>query len=180
MLRWVRGTLRCSGHPFKAVLLSRNNRDYFLMPKSTDSSCLAAESWPQIDFAWVAASNDPGIWEKIVERYSRFDDYWGLKYGVPYSELDNLRQEVFTRLSRSIGRFHPHDCQQSFLAFLKTITRNQIVSEFRKNDPQMRCRATAHETLASIPQKNSSVDQADVSEEKAAIYKQVMALISKN
>ena len=151
------------------------------MLNSTDPSCMVVtDGWPPIDFACAATSNDPGIWEKIVKRYSRLIDYWGLKYGVPHSELDNLRQEVFTRLSRSMARFQPHHGERSFLAFLKTITRNQIVSEVRKKAPQIRCRVTAYETLASIPHKSASAVQAGVSEEKAALYKQVMALISKN
>ncbi|MCH2181051.1 MAG: sigma-70 family RNA polymerase sigma factor [Mariniblastus sp.] len=139
-----------------------------------------AEPITNREFFRNASTNDPGTWETIVHRYSRLIDFWCLTYGVPRSELDNYRQEVFIRLAGSIGRFQPKFAQSSFQAFLKTITRNQVFSAHRETDPCGRAGSLPQEVLNAVAQDSPRSHQAELTEAKSALYQKTIKLIQEN
>ena len=124
-----------------------------------------------------ATSNDPYAWEKIVRVYSRLVDYWCTKFGVRGHDLKDVRQEVFLRLSRSIARFKKRNDQGSFRGFLRTITRNYIISEYRKQLTVGTGGNNAFELIHQIPDE-TELTEAQVSHEKAILYQRIMELIS--
>ena len=151
------------------------------MLNCTDSSCLGFAELPiQNDFFRDASANDPRAWETIVSRYSRLIDTWCLRYGVPRSELENYRQEVFISLAGSIGRFRPRFANGSFPAYLKTITRNLVFSANRNTDPCGRASSAPFEVLYSVPQDSASAQQAELTKERSALYKRVSGLLKEN
>ncbi len=165
----------------KASLSNFTLTNTSLMLNCNDSSCLGfAEPSIPNDFFRDATANDPRVWETIVSRYSRLIDTWCLRYGVPRSELENYRQEVFISLVGSIGRFRPRFANGSFPAYLKTITRNLVFSANRNTDPCGRASSAPHEVLSAVPQNSSSTQQATLTEERSALYKKATRLLQEN
>lgn len=82
----------------------------------------------------LASGNDPTAWEKIVRIYSPLIGYWCIRMNVARQDVDNIRQEVFVRLAASIGRFRKKAGEEgrSFRGYLRTITQNVVISEYRK------------------------------------------------
>ena len=146
-----------------------------------DNHCPAVpEPLKHHDFFRSASSNDPGTWETIVNRYSRLIDFWCLRYGAPRSELDNHRQEVFIRLAGSIGRFQPRFANGSFQAFLKTLTRNQVISAHRETDPCGQAGSLPLDVLNAIAQDSPEEQRGGLTETKSALYQKVIHLINEN
>ncbi len=151
------------------------------MLNTSDSSCSGlAEPPPQHDFICNASPHEPLDWEAIVNQYSRLIEYWCLTYGVPRSDLENFRQEVFIRLAGSIDRFEPRFGKASFQAFLKTITRNLVYSAYRKADPCTESASIPIEVLSSLPQNRRPDGPAKLTAETAALHDEVCRLLNDN
>ncbi len=149
----------------------------FQMPKSSESS-YDSDLDTSMGLLFRASANDPFAWEKIVRVYSQLVDYWCIKFGVRGHDLKDVRQEVFLRLSRSIARFQKRKDGGSFRGFLRTITRNFIFSEYRKQRAIGIGGPTAFKLIHQIPD-DGEVTEAQLTQEKQILYQRVMELIAR-
>lgn len=77
---------------------------------------------------------DQNAWVRLVNLYSPLIDYWIRQRGIKGHDVENIRQEVFHRLAKSIGNFSKSNSGGgSFRGYLRTITQNLIASLYRKN-----------------------------------------------
>jgi RNA polymerase sigma-70 factor (ECF subfamily) len=105
--------------------------------------CLAGE-----DFAW----------EELIRVHTR------RVYGICYrftgsdSEAQDLSQDVFLRVYRSLGSFRPKE--GSFSVWLSRLTRNLLIDHYRKTRLQ-RATDSIEEQLPVLEQKGSPVNRTD-------------------
>ena len=84
-----------------------------------------------------AGNNDSEAWERLVKLYSPLVYYWCRQSGLPESDVQDLFQEVFHTLARSIGKFRPVE-NGTFRGWLRTLTRNKLIDHIRKSDREPR------------------------------------------
>ena len=103
-----------------------------------------------------AREYDPQSWNRIVNLYTPLIDYWIRKRGIKGDEVENIRQEVFVRLSRSIGNFKRRSDGGSFRGYLRIITENLIRSYYRKDRVEAAGGTGALQMLQQIPVAHDS------------------------
>lgn len=79
-----------------------------------------------------AIESDPTAWERMVYLYTPLIEYWAFQRGA--SDIENIRQEVLTRLYKALGHFEKRQ-NGSFRGWLHTITNNLINKTFGKQQP---------------------------------------------
>jgi RNA polymerase sigma-70 factor, ECF subfamily len=70
--------------------------------------------------------NDRDAWNRLVSLYSPLVCFWCRRAGLPAPDTEDIAQEVFLAVARSIGRFHRDKEGDSFRAWLRTITDRKI------------------------------------------------------
>jgi RNA polymerase sigma-70 factor (ECF subfamily) len=89
----------------------------FSPSESTSSSLLA-----------MARSGDPAAWKRLVALYGPLIFHWLRRWGVSEADAEEISQDVFRSVTRSIGKFRRESPRDSFTGWLYTIT----VNAFRK------------------------------------------------
>ncbi len=127
----------------------------------------------------LASGNDPTAWEKIVRIYSPLIGYWCRQMNVARQDIDNIRQEVFTRLAASISRFrkNPGQGNNSFRGYLRTITRNVIVSEYRKHPVKDLNGSSIFRLIKNQASADDRPTPGQLSMELAILHRRVMQVI---
>ena len=81
----------------------------------------------------LARQQDPQAWVRVVKLYTPLIDYWIRQRGIRGHDIENVRQEVFARVARSLSNFSKHNNGGTFRGYLRTITENLIRSLYRKD-----------------------------------------------
>jgi RNA polymerase sigma-70 factor (ECF subfamily) len=79
-----------------------------------------------------AKGQDPDAWRQLVELCGPLVYRAGLEAGLQVHDTADLVQDVFTAMVDHVSDFRGERAQQSFLAWLRTITRNKICDYFRR------------------------------------------------
>jgi len=134
-----------------------------------------------------AQAADPDAWRRIVHLYSPLIDYWIRKRGIlNHGDLENMRQDVFTRIAKSLGGFS-RDRGGSFRGWLRRVTNNLITNHFnRRKEPPFVDNYVANlllEKLAVVnPDTHSMLDpeENDDPHEAILVSRQIMAWVREN
>lgn len=143
-------------------------------PDHAGSGRIAPSSWQNISgFAGLrrARTLDPdtqlverclagedAAWEELVRTHTR------RVYGICYrftgseSEAQDLTQDVFLRLFRSMSSFRPKD--GAFTVWLTRMTRNLLIDHYRKSRLQ-RASDSIEDQLPVLEQRGSAANRAD-------------------
>jgi RNA polymerase sigma-70 factor, ECF subfamily len=136
------------------------------------ASAKQAHSEPTANPAWVRTkpldsdvqlverclAGDDAAWEELISTHTR------RVYGICYhftgsdTEAQDLSQEVFLRLYRSLSSFRPRD--GSFTVWLSRITRNLLIDHYRKSRMQ-RATDSIDDQVSVVEQKGSLMDRTD-------------------
>jgi RNA polymerase sigma factor (sigma-70 family) len=74
-------------------------------------------------------AGDPGAWDALVERFSRYVHAIAVKaYGLPSQEAEDVFQEVFTRVYEHLDRLRSDDALRPWIA---QITRRLCIDRLR-------------------------------------------------
>lgn len=127
----------------------------------------------------LASINDESAWIILVEFYARMiykrcRDDWKL----PKEDAENIGQEVFKSVSRSIAGFK-RQREGSFRKWLKVIVDNKCRDHWRKvNVAPAKGGSGAHEIIASVPDNTGMLNEDDDSDVeltgKAKLMREVM------
>ncbi|MCA9063982.1 MAG: sigma-70 family RNA polymerase sigma factor [Planctomycetaceae bacterium] len=79
--------------------------------------------------------HDGEAWQILVDLYGPLIHYWLRRSGLSEHDVADLIQEVFAAVARSVERFEIRP-DSTFRAWLWMITRNQLVSFFRRRAEQ--------------------------------------------
>ncbi len=102
-------------------------------------------------------------WGRLVALYQPLVRFWCGRAGIPASEVDDLIQEVFAAVSRSIAEFRRDRPGDTFRGWLRVVTRNQVLLYFRRNQGRFQAEggAVAYRQFQEFP-----AETLDVSEEE--------------
>lgn len=89
-------------------------------------------------------------WREFVELYGPLVESWSARAGLPRAAREDIAQEVFLAVHRSIDRFDPSRPNATFRGWLWRITRNAVLQSLRKSEPQPPGGSTANAQLAEI------------------------------
>lgn len=123
-------------------------------------------------------AGDDSAWEELIRTHSR------RVYGICYrftgsdTESQDLAQEVFLRLYKSLASFRPKE--GSFQVWLARLTRNLLIDHYRKTRMQ-RATDSIEEQLPVLEQKGSAGNRTDallVGRETGELIQQALARLS--
>ena len=89
-------------------------------------------------------------WSELVELYGPLVEAWCVKAGLNAVAREDIVQEVFLIVHRSIGTFDPQRSDATFRGWLWKVTRNVVLQSFRKPQPPARGGSTALAALGEI------------------------------
>lgn len=123
---------------------------------------------------------DSHSWKLFVEIYRPLVTYWCRRGGLQGYDIDDVIQEVFTSVSKSITRFRKERPGDSFRGWLRTITRARIADFIRRatNSPQSRGGDEAQQFLAQLSEPEVS-DEPDPEEQQASkqVFRKALEIV---
>lgn len=86
-------------------------------------------------------------WSQLVELYGPLVESWSAQAGLDPAAREDIAQEVFLAVHRSIGDFDPQRPNATFRGWLWRITRNAVIQRIRRHEIRGTGGSTAHEQL---------------------------------
>lgn len=96
----------------------------------------------------------PEAWEQFVKLYAAVIHRWCRRAGLNADDAADVLQEVLAAVMRHLPSFHREGPQDSFHAWLASITRNKVRDHYRRRMGRAEARggSTAQRQMADIPQ----------------------------
>jgi RNA polymerase sigma-70 factor (ECF subfamily) len=127
-------------------------------------------------------SQEDQAWGRLVALYGPTVLGWCRRAGLSAEDAEDVRQDVFRAVVRSIGDFRRDRPSDSFRGWLWTVTRRKVIDHERIRADQAEAAggSTAQQRLAELPQMDDFADSdaAAVSAETEALYRRALELIS--
>jgi RNA polymerase sigma-70 factor (ECF subfamily) len=123
-----------------------------------------------------AQAQDQVAWVRLVHFCDPLLERWCLRAGLQHADAADVKQEVYTAVSRSLGEFHRNQPGDSFRGWLYTITRNKILDRLRKLQEAGVGGTDAQLRMAAIPAEEAGgVSSADFDDERL-LYRRALEL----
>jgi len=120
-------------------------------------------------------SFDQDAWRQLTDLYGPLVFHWCRRMGLDGDDAADIFQEVFTTVTKTIGRFDPVRKSGTFRGWLWRITRNKILDHWRHQQgrPLATGGTEAQIRLAdfSDPFTDESVDETDRSETSSLFHR---------
>ncbi len=134
--------------------------------------------FPQADFAEStstsllirALGHESGAWDRIVQLYGPLVYGWCRK-SLQQSDASDVTQEVLMSVSKNLLRFNYGSETSSFRGWLRTITKNKVIDEVRKQKRKGRAPggSDAHAQLQQVEDEVSDVFDTDHEQESESL-----------
>ena len=92
-----------------------------------------------------------GAWSEFVELYGPLVESWSARAGLSKAAREDVAQEVFLSVHRSIDKFDSTRKNATFRGWLWRIARNAVLQSLRKSGTPGRGGSTAQFQLATVP-----------------------------
>lgn len=79
----------------------------------------------------AARAEDPAAWERLVDLYGRLVLFWCRRAGLEEADRSDVFQDVFRTVYCQLHQFRKERPQDSFRAWLRTVTRHKIIDHVR-------------------------------------------------
>lgn len=124
-----------------------------------------------------ARLGDEAAFRRLSMLYAGLVYHWTRSSGLSPEDTQDICQQVFLTVHKSLGTFRRENPGDSFRAWLRTITRSRISDHFRKKPLDI---ALGGEDLRihHLSESSSSIDAGRSNRESALIYEQALKLIS--
>lgn len=148
----------------------RNSSDnaqlgFTAMSKPSDSS-IGATSHTLI--ARIQAK-DGDAWRRLVRLYGPLVDFWIGKAGLQSADAQDVFQDVFSAVSRNIGKFRKDRPSDSFRGWLRVIVRSKVIDHYRRisSEPAAQGGSDAHQRLSAFaePEDRDNGDEAEATQQ---------------
>lgn len=90
-------------------------------------------------------------WHDLVELYGPLVQSWATHVGLDSAASEDIAQDVFLAVHRSIGGFDPTVAGATFRGWLWRITRNTALQSLRRKHPEARGGSTATARMMELP-----------------------------
>jgi RNA polymerase sigma-70 factor (ECF subfamily) len=97
----------------------------------------------------------PDAWQRLVDLYGPVVYRWCRQMGVGRVDAADVVQEVFAAVAGGAGRFRRETPEQSFGAWLRTVTRSKVCDHFRRRRGLLDAEGgtDAQQRLLNLPEK---------------------------
>jgi RNA polymerase sigma-70 factor (ECF subfamily) len=120
-------------------------------------------------------------WQRLLVLYGPTVQGWCRSAGLSPQDAEDVQQEVFRAVARSLGDFRRERPGDTFRGWLWTVTRRKVIDHQRQRSAQAQAAggSTALERLAQVPEQAdlSEPDAAGLSAETEAVYRRALELI---
>jgi RNA polymerase sigma-70 factor (ECF subfamily) len=128
------------------------------------------------------SGSDQAAWERLASLYEPLVIRWCRLDGFQDADAEDLRQEVFMSVSRSLGEFQ-RGSQGSFRGWLHKIAKNKMhdLWERKKTTPQAPGGTDSDGPIVAAPSpQDSSSSESTADEETGILYRRALELISRD
>jgi RNA polymerase sigma-70 factor, ECF subfamily len=134
----------------------------------SDTSDNSATSLTLLD---RARNQDVAAWTRLVRLYSPLIHYWARKAGHSDESAADIVQEVWSSVSRALGRFQRDPGSGTFRGWLWTITRNRIrdVGRQQAGKPEASGGTEARLMLQEVPESEPA--EADSGQDHGLLHR---------
>jgi RNA polymerase sigma-70 factor (ECF subfamily) len=125
-------------------------------------------------------SQDEQAWERLLALYGPTVLGWCRRAGLPPQDAEDVHQEVFRAVARSIADFRRDRPGDSFRGWLWTVTRRKVIDYQRHRAIGVEAAggSTAQQRLAQVPEEEEpSEPEGGLSAEAEAICRRALELI---
>jgi RNA polymerase sigma-70 factor (ECF subfamily) len=126
-------------------------------------------------------SQDEAAWTRLVALYGPVVLAWCRRAGLGAEDAEDVHQEVFRAVARTIAEFRCDRPSDTFRGWLWTVTHRKIIDHQRQRAGRLQAvgGSTALERLAQVPEESdpSDVDAAERSAEKVSLYGRALELL---
>jgi len=100
-------------------------------------------------------SHDQEAWRRFVDLYGPLVYWWARQSGLSSEDAADVFQQVFTAVATHLPGFRRDRPDDTFLGWLRTITRNKIRDFYRRGQAQPMAQGGTHakEILEQIPER---------------------------
>lgn len=125
-----------------------------------------------------ASQNDPEAWRRLVQLYSPLIQYWCRRGGVPERETEDLIQEVFQGVARSLAGFRRDRPGDTFRGWLRGIVRHKVQDYYRRRGQELDPAGgtAAHQQLQQVPEPGFA-DEDDAPQQISSLYQRALELV---
>ncbi|QDU80127.1 ECF RNA polymerase sigma factor SigE [Polystyrenella longa] len=120
-------------------------------------------------------------WHDLVELYGPLVASWAKRTGLDATATEDIVQEVFLKIHRSIDQFDPTVKGATFRGWLWRVTRNAVLQSMRSKSFDARGGSTAQAQIAAFPdvwnEESLSVDPPSSTDDTAALLSRAMQQI---
>ncbi len=104
----------------------------------------------------------PEAWQRLVELYGPVAYRWCQQSNLQPEDAADLVQEVFRAVLEHVDQFRRERPEDSFVAWLGTITRNKVRDHFRRREhlPDARGGTTAQQRMAEVRQPSGPSEES--------------------
>jgi RNA polymerase sigma-70 factor (ECF subfamily) len=108
-------------------------------------------------------ANEPGAWERLIDLYAPLVYHWCRRGGLTGEDAADVFQEVFRAVAEHIRDFRRDRAGDTFRGWLRTITRNKVRDQYRRQAGQPRAAGgtDAQLHLQSVPEPVPDADDPD-------------------
>ena len=104
-------------------------------------------------FLSAVRAKEAKAWQRLLLLYGPVVYRWCIRAGLSASDAEDVGQEVFLGVSEGLARFHRNNRGDSFVAWLRTITRYKIADFWRrrKSTPDAIGGSSFQQSLQHLP-----------------------------
>lgn len=122
----------------------------------------------------------PDAWSRLVQLFYPLVRGWCQRAGLQEDDASEVAQEVFRAIAGNVERFERDDGRNSFRAWLRGITKRQLLAFWRKQKQQAVGvgGSSAQARIAELPQ--AFLDEpsvADVATERTELVRRALAIL---
>jgi RNA polymerase sigma-70 factor (ECF subfamily) len=116
-------------------------------------------------------------WDRLFFLYRPLVLYWCSRSGIRDDSAEDVVQEVFRELTRSLAAFQANRAGATFRGWLRGITRNCVLTYFRKENRHTPAEggSLAQLQLAQLPDLGAEED--DAPEQSTGLYRRALELV---
>lgn len=131
--------------------------------------------WPETSESLifrVADPEDATSWSQFLAIYRPVVVRLACRQGLQHANADDLAQQVFMSVAKTIEHWRPSPGQPPFRVWLTRITRNAIVNALTRRRPDAACGATSvQDLLHSLPNRDVETTELLVEEARKEAFR---------
>lgn len=108
-----------------------------------------------------------GAWKMLVNAYSKKVFNLAYQFAGSYEEAEDLTQDIFFKLHRSIEKY---DFEKNFTAWLLTLARNHLIDQYRKTKWEKKSRDEFNEHFLQADSRSAPEESVLVQESKKIVW----------